>query len=88
MKYLINIKTNGTEDALQQFYEVINHLDNNVDYLSLYKFENWIYRIIIACSDCEDFIKLLSQLSCIVRCHSLPIMDDIGTECEYCGCEG
>ena len=80
MKYLVNIKTNGTEDALQKFYKVINHLDHNIHYLLLCKFEGRKYSIIIDCFDWDGFIRSLDQLDCVIRYESHPILDSIGIE--------
>ena len=77
MKFLINLKTDRTEDNLDTFFFNIRSITSNFNSIKIMSIAgDWDYCILLDSDDCLFIIEMLYKLNCITRCESHFILEE------------
>ena len=68
MKFLINLKTDRTEDNLDKFFFKIKNIASNLNSIKIMSIAgDWDYCILLDSDDCQFIIERLYRLDCITK---------------------
>ena len=77
MKFLINLKTDRTEDNLDTFFFKIKSISADLNSIKIMSIAgNWDYCILLDSDDCQFVIEQLYKLKSITRCESHFILEE------------